>query len=239
MSTSDPMRWSQLWSCCETDRAVMPVQLIVASYFSVFFVSCESLIAYKLTLYCERRHQCALPFLPLLPDRRCGITNKIPLSAEPDWHRSSRHRQWQTLQSGHSSCSHFFFILQSRLIYRRPPYTINLILVMLSLRPIAFICRKMQGKEAISRWRTLKGQLNTAAPRAGMAGIVRAATAQQADRQHGSAALQPVAEDPSEGANGFADDEGTAVGSLDSKAISIPERAVSIGACHYYYYYHH
>ena len=99
---------------------------------------------------------------------------------------------------------------------------------MLQLRPVVCICRKLQGKEAISRWRTLKGQLGTAAPRAGLAGIVRAAAAaQQADRQHGSAALQPVAEDPGEGTNGLADDEGTAVGSVDSKTIDTPERAVS------------
>ncbi len=99
---------------------------------------------------------------------------------------------------------------------------------MLLLRPMAFIHRKVQGKEAFSRWRTLKGQLNTAAPRGGIAGIVRAAAAQQADRQHGSTGLQPVAEDPGEGANGFADDEGAAVGSADNKPIDIPERVVSI-----------
>ena len=42
------------------------VQLIMASYFSVFFVSCESLVAYKLTQYYERRRQCALSSL-LIP----------------------------------------------------------------------------------------------------------------------------------------------------------------------------
>ena len=99
---------------------------------------------------------------------------------------------------------------------------------MLPLDPMALVCRKLQGKEAISRWRTLKGQINTAAPRgAGLAGVVRAATAQQAERQHGSAGLQPVAEDPGEGANGLADDEGSAVALADSNAVNMPERLVS------------
>ena len=105
---------------------------------------------------------------------------------------------------------------------------ISLTSVMLQGRPVSFICRKVLGKEAISRWRTLKRQPNTTAPRRSMAAVVRAATAQQAERQHSVAGLHPVAEDPSEGANGSADDEGAALGSADSRPIDIPERAVSI-----------
>ncbi len=62
-------------ACCGSPliALVFLSQLIVASYFSVFFVSCESLIAYKLTVYYQRRHQCAAPIR--MPGLSCQLVH--------------------------------------------------------------------------------------------------------------------------------------------------------------------
>ena len=71
--------------------------------------------------------------------------------------------------------------------------------------------RRHQGKEAISRWRTLKGQIRGVASQPPHAGTTEAAVRQQAERHRRNISLQPIAEDLSEGHNGFADDQRTAV----------------------------
>lgn len=95
-------------------------------------------------------------------------------------------------------------------------------------------CRRNQGKEAISRWRTLKGQLRNATsdpPRAGTIGSAEAATRQGSGSRQASPGLEPVAEDQFSDSAGLADEIGPAVDSIDSKSLDILEKAVSLCRC--------
>ena len=58
-------------SCCVADLRLIRSQLIVVSYISVFFVGCEALLTYKLTIYVELRRQCAPRLMPAAPLLRC------------------------------------------------------------------------------------------------------------------------------------------------------------------------